>query len=140
MRDRSLFGATICNGFMCSAYEILSVDEKRALIEYVHDWYFYSIAIVDPDSFSWILKHVNVLFAHHPADDMSRGMRERCISCALAYHAEFLNTLKTPLFSYSRSEYNLNKKSFSLTLNSDSVRGHRELLVNVLDKVMASFR
>lgn len=140
MRDRSLFGATICDGFVCIAYEILSIDEKSALIEYIHDWYLYSIAIVDPDSFSWIIEQVNALFAHHPDGIKSRGMRERCIKSSLSYHAEFLNTLKTPLFSYSLPEYNLIKKSFSLRFNSETVRGHRERVMSTLEKEMLSSR
>jgi hypothetical protein len=140
MRDRSLFGATICDDFVCIAYEILSIDEKRALIENIHDWYLYSIAIVDPDSFSWIVEQVNARCAHHQDGVKSRGMRERCIKSALTYHAEFLNSLKIPLFSYSLSEYNLNKKSFSLRFNSGSVQGHRERLMSALDKEMVSLR
>jgi len=108
-RDRSLFASTVCGNFLCPAYEILSVEEKSALIEYVDDWYLYSTAIADPDSFAFIYQYWLKLF-RYSGSELFAGV----LNAGLAAHARNLQLYEGIIFFYSIPEYNINKNRFSL--------------------------
>lgn len=57
-RDMSFFGQDICDSFLCPAHNILNNRQKTILIEYINDWFYYSLAIALPLSFIWILERL----------------------------------------------------------------------------------
>ncbi|MCU0847760.1 MAG: hypothetical protein MUD12_07715 [Spirochaetes bacterium] len=110
LRDSSLFGKKICDSFFCPAHYILGDAEKKILISSLDDWYAYSIAVIDPNSFKWLL----MTAAEH-------GKRGKALSGflegALLVHSRFLNSSGLPVFFYAVSEYTLGYKSLSLKKN-----------------------
>ena len=104
-RDSSLFGIKICNDYLCPAHAILSEDQKNILFPSTEDWYAYSIAIIDPDSFIWILETVSTF------------KNISLIGTALRIHGAFLSEKECPIFYYSLAEYNQNKHSFTIGNN-----------------------
>jgi hypothetical protein len=108
LRDRSLYGKEICDGFLCPAHFILTEDEKRALVELVDDWYLYSVAVIDPDSFTFLLRKARLEAGDGPA------AREALLG-ELAEHARRLAACDVPVFCYSPWEYGCGKKAFSIT-------------------------
>ncbi|MBN1533724.1 MAG: hypothetical protein JXA20_13730 [Spirochaetes bacterium] len=102
-RDRSLYGAGICDGFLCPAHSILTEDEKRALIDSVDDWYLYSVAIIDPDTFLCMLRAL-------PQEARSGAAASEALVWGLEEHARRLAASDVPVFSYSPWEYVRNKK------------------------------
>lgn len=109
-RDRSLFAHKICENFFCPAHSILSPEEKNFLMENIKDWYLYSVAVADPESFSFIYNFVKENY---------RETRDKKIFIflvreGLAAHAENLSLYEGEIFFYSIPEYNLNKKNFCI--------------------------
>lgn len=114
-RHLSLFGTKICNEYFCPAHIILTTEQKKILISMVSDWYLYSIAILDPEGFVFILDMIN---AHNA--QISAIEKKFIINRALEYHANNLAQIEIPLFNYSVADYNQNKKKFSLPYNPDA--------------------
>ncbi len=109
LRNRSLFGKTICSSFLCPAHEILNQSQKMILINRIDDWYTYSLAILDPCSFAWICDALDRLL---PAgnDHLYGDILARCISL----HGEHLRDFPGPVFHYSLTEYRSASRGFSL--------------------------
>ncbi len=125
-RDRSLFGIKICDAFLCPAHEVLSKEEKEILIDNIDSWYLYSIAIIDPFSFQWILNLLGDELNLILQKDLFKEKLER----ALWIHAEHLAEYKKPLFSYSISEYSENSKDFSLIFQNEKSLEEQQILKN----------
>lgn len=124
-RDRSLFASPVCGKFLCPAYEILTDDEKSALIENVNDWYLYSTAIADPESFSFIYEYAMIF---SPSRNLQLLLR-----AGLLAHAENLLTYDGIIFFYSIPEYNINRGNFSLRSRAD----FRSEVITAMDKCHA---
>lgn len=135
-RDVSLFGSRICGDFLCPAHEILDDELKGILIDNIHHWYYYSIAIIDPESFLWIVNCMKSRFDVSFQDDMAATLRSEILGAALKIHAEFLHAIRQPIFFYSVSEYNLGKKGFSLLSTSERMRTERERIVRRIAEIM----
>jgi hypothetical protein len=109
-RWRSLFASKICGEFFCPAHTILTDEEKKYLIENVSDWYKYSAAIADPESYSFIYNYVKDNFSGKSECLFMKEMVED----GLAAHAVNLASYNGAIFCYSIPEYNINKKNFSV--------------------------
>ena len=112
-RDRSLFASRICDNFFCPAHTILSEEEKKFLIENVPDWYLYSAAIADPESYSFIYNYVKANWADS----------EFCavlINEGLTVHALNLAANNGVIFCYSIPEYNINRENFCISYNKEA--------------------
>ncbi len=110
-RDRSLFASSVCSKFLCPAHKLLNSGEKTALIKLVDDWYLYSTAIADPDSFSFIYQYASELSA-------GGGIRN-LITVGLSTHAANLSSYEGIIFFYSVPEYNTFKNFFSLNFREE---------------------
>lgn len=128
-RERSLFSAKICSGFLCPAHSILSREEKESLVEHVNDWYLYSIAIADPESFAFIRSYIIDNFSID-THSKTAGM---LIDAGLNRHAETLAQSGEVIFYYSQPEYNLNREKFCIKYNGK----YRE---SVIDRVTEKAR
>lgn len=115
-RNRSLFASKICGEFFCPAHEILSEQEKLFLIEKVSDWHLYSIAVADPESFSFIYNYVR---SNYDAAGES-GPAGELVMQGLAAHAMNLASYEGAIFCYSIPEYNINKKKFCIAYINES--------------------
>ncbi len=135
-RDLSLFSSRICSGFLCAAHEILSDAMKKILIDTIHHWYYYSIAIVDPESFLWIVDCLESKFGISFQDSGANDSRSELLTLALGIHAEYLNEIKKPIFFYSVPEYNLNKKDISLMSTSKTIKAQREKIQSGIAELM----
>lgn len=135
-RDISLFGSRICGDFLCAAHELLDDGMKRILIDTIHHWYYYSIAIIDPESFVWIVDCMKSQFGMSFQDTMSANFRTDLLTAALKIHAEYLHTLKEPIFFYSVPEYNLNKQGISLLSTSKRIETQRERIIRKISGLM----
>lgn len=124
-RDRSLFASSVCGKFLCPAHELLPVEEKSALIRYVDDWYLYSIAIIDPESFSFIFRYAQSI-SENPGLSIF-------INAGLKAHAENLFKYDGVIFFYSIPEYRINMERFSLKFRGD----YRSAVVEAMDKCHA---
>ncbi|PKL17654.1 MAG: hypothetical protein CVV49_09945 [Spirochaetae bacterium HGW-Spirochaetae-5] len=129
-RWRSLFASKICGEFFCPAHTILSDEEKKYLIENVSNWYHYSAAIADPESFSFIFNYVKDNFSVTADSSMQRVLLEEGLSA----HAENLAYYEGAIFFYSIPEYNINKKYFSIKYINKS----RELVVSRIEKALSA--
>ena len=129
-RWRSLFASKICGEFFCPAHTILTEDEKKFLVENVSDWYLYSAAIADPDSYSFIYNYVKDNFSGTNGISMMKLLVEE----GLAAHAANLASYEGVIFCYSIPEYSINKKSFSVKYIDES----RELVVSRIEKSLSA--
>ncbi|MCP4135156.1 MAG: hypothetical protein GY754_29580 [bacterium] len=125
LRNISLFGKKICSSFLCPAHTILTEREKEILINQVNDWFCYSIALIDPESFSWILK------------EMQDAVSSRLLCECIEIHARYLNTRKETIFFYSVSEYDLAKNGFSLSNENSQMDREKE---EIRETIKASSR
>jgi hypothetical protein len=125
-RWRSLFASKICSNFYCPAHVILTDDEKIFLTENVSNWYNYSAAIADPESFSYIYNYVNNKFPEITDPQAKRVLVEEGLSA----HTENLASYEGVIFCYSIPEYNINKKNFSIQYINKS----REFVVSGIEK------
>ncbi len=121
LRDRSLFGSRICGGFLCPAHKILSSEEKRLLIKYVRDWYLYSVAVLDPLSFRFILEHA---LACSCGDDVTL-----LVNKGLDVHAVNLQQFGGAVFHYALPEYSSGSRAYSLF----SCESSRERVLPAMD-------
>jgi len=126
-RDRSLFAHSVCGKFLCPAHKLLSRDEQDTLIRAVNDWYLYSTAIIDPESFSFICDYARRI-CKIDGEDLYP-----LIEAGLTAHAENLSQYDGTLFFYSVPEYNLNKEKFSLNYRGD----FRKSVITAIDKYNA---
>lgn len=125
-RNASLYGAKICEEYLCPAHSILNVEQKQLLVSSVSDWYLYSIAILDPEGFLCIIDIINSLHFLNTGDDIKTLINE-----ALFFHAGILSRSDKSLFYYSPAEYNQHKGEFSLHYNSEEKAYLREHLNNI---------
>jgi len=123
-RDRSFFMSNICSRFICPAHALLTYEEKDFLIKSVDDWYIYSTAIADPESYSFIHNRIKESYGESLDDNRAK----KILSRALYVHGENLSKYKGAIFSYSVPEYNINKKNFSLKYVDEA----RELVVSAI--------
>jgi len=85
---------------------------REKLIRYVTDWYLYTLAIIDPDSYLWILDQIiSMSGSESPGKDFP-GL---ILSGALQIHARHLEHVEGGIFFYSRQEYSLEKDRFTLS-------------------------
>ncbi|MDY6934211.1 MAG: hypothetical protein SVZ03_08310 [Spirochaetota bacterium] len=137
MRDISLFGSKICNDFLCAAHYILSNEQKRILIRYIEDWYLYSVAIIDPESFIWILRYIEKKYKMNDKNNQHNNKYLQDILCtALEIHSRYLKDITCPIFYYSNSEYDDHKHLFSLKSRSKKISKHRRLIENEISRLM----
>lgn len=115
-RDRSLFNHKICSSFLCPAHAILSTAEKKILIEHINDWFLYSMAIADPETFSFLLEHITMTYGIGNSDSITGSL----LNAGLSAHAEFFMADNNTLFYYSRPEYILNREKFCIRYNKHS--------------------
>lgn len=124
-RDRSLFASSVCGKFLCPAHELLSSQEKSALIKYVDDWYLYSTAIADPESFSFIHEYWKSI--------CGESRLSTVLNAGLKAHAGNLMIYEGVIFFYSIPEYMMNRENFSLRFRED----FRRAAVEAMDKCHA---
>ena len=115
-RERSLFGAKICSSFLCPAHRILTPEEKESLVTHVRDWYLYSIAIADPESFSCLNRFVS----ETPGLDSRSDTYGMLLNTGLACHADVLTQCGDVIFYYSSPEYILHRDSFCIRYNEQN--------------------
>lgn len=114
-RNRSLFASKICNEFFCPAHTLLNDDEKHFLIKNVSDWYRYSAALCDPESYSFIYGYVMENYAFHTGEELLVSERAAVlVNAGLDAHARNLALYEGVIFYYSIPEYNSNKKNFCI--------------------------
>ena len=124
-RGRSLFSAKICSSFICPAHSILDNDEKQSLITNITDWYLYSIAIVDPESFAYLHSYITGTFSIDPRHENFSML----LNAGLGAHAESLTKSGRVIFYYSQPEYMLHREEFSVRYN-EQYRKHAVEIVN----------
>ncbi len=127
-RDRSLFQSKICEDFFCPTHDLLDDFHRRILLEAVDDWYAYSIAIIDPDSFIWIADAIGA----RGGTLITGGIKPnvgRAITRSLLIHADSLNRFPGPLFHYSVSEYRLHGRHYSLKESGDDREAERRSIL-----------
>ena len=118
-RGRSLFAGKICNDFFCPAHAVLADQEKLFLIDNISDWYLYSVALADPESYSFIYNYVKENFGR--AEEEVLLVRE-----GLSAHAVNLAVFDGAVFCYSIPEYNINKSNFCIKY----IKEKRDLVVS----------
>ncbi|HOO71387.1 MAG TPA: hypothetical protein PK926_06465 [Spirochaetota bacterium] len=131
LRVKSLFGKKICEAFLCPAHSLLTDEEKKTLISMVESWYLYSIAVIDPESYSWILKEIKKL----PGISHNEKTVKILLSGALRVHARYLAECDGVVFFYSISEYNLGKGKFTLTADSERAAHEREHIKKIIGRL-----
>ena len=131
-RWRSLFASKICGEFFCPAHTILTDEEKKYLIENVSNWYHYSAAIADPESFSFIYNYVKDIFSVSTDSTTQRFLVEEGLSA----HAGNLASYVGAIFCYSIPEYNINKKFFSVKYIDEL----REVVVSGIEKAASAVK
>ncbi|OHD68507.1 MAG: hypothetical protein A2W19_14575 [Spirochaetes bacterium RBG_16_49_21] len=111
VRNDSFFGEKICASFLCPAHSLLNEEQKRLIIAHVDDWYYYTIAMIDPGSVRWLLE---LLADTYRVGGESGGCVGRILNSFLSIHAEYLRAYPGPVFFYSASEYSPGSNGFSL--------------------------
>jgi len=84
----------------------------------VRDWYLYSVAVIDPESFLWMRDMALAMMSGCGDSDIFKEM----ILLSLDMHARFMECCDGSVFFYSIPEYDLHKKKFSLPWNRDHAR------------------
>lgn len=132
LRDNSLYGARICESYFCPAHSILENFYKQILITSVHDWYLYSIAILDPFSSIWIIDYINSsLGVNH-----DKHMFDVMFNSALTIHSNIMCGYEFPLFHYSEYDYK-NSPLAEMSLSMDNDHSHAERII--ISKCLATF-
>lgn len=126
-RNESLYGAKICEEYLCPAHSILNEEQKQILVSSVYDWYLYSIAILDPEGFMCIMEIIDSMHIVNPSHDIKSIMSE-----ALTFHAGTLSRSDKCHFYYSLAEYNQHKREFSLRYNSEEKAQLHEYLISIV--------
>ncbi|OHD63780.1 MAG: hypothetical protein A2176_14710 [Spirochaetes bacterium RBG_13_51_14] len=129
MRNDSFFGEKICSGFLCPAHTRLTTEHKKTIIELVDDWYFYSVAIIDPDSTIWLLQ---LLHDRYPIALQRESAVRKIITECLTVHSSHLAVYPGPIFFYSESEYNVSKENFSIL--SNNIDQEQNEIIAVIEK------
>ncbi len=137
-RDYSLYGKEICNDFFCPAYRILDARLQRILIAYTDNWYTYSIGIIDPLSFIWIVKLIEDMAgtAISPENNPADTTLATLINTSLMMLALFFNQLQVPVFFYSEPEYHLHMRLLSLNQNSTHNAKVRVAITQAIDAIL----
>lgn len=130
MRNKSFFGETICDGFLCPAHTILSIEQKKIIIDLANGWYIYTIAIIDPESTVWLL---DLLHEHYPIAFQREEVLKKIFNEALMIHSRHMADFSGPLFCYSESEYNESKKHFSLASGSDHTENEKREIIKQIE-------
>jgi len=126
LRDLSIFGKKICSHFLCPSHIIFNNRIKQILIDFIDDWYYYSIAIIDPESFTWLVDClINDFHVQFDKNSSNHVIIRDIFYRSLEIHSKYLNHMDIPIFQYSISEYNLNKHKFYLKSNSYKTNKHR---------------
>ncbi|RPI95567.1 MAG: hypothetical protein EHM32_05485 [Spirochaetales bacterium] len=136
-RDRSLYGAEICEAFFCPAHFLLDSPAKHRLLAHVTDWYRYSIAIVDPLGFAWMLAEARKYADGHTGGSLLEKKTAMAINAGLEMHAGFMNGIEGALFEYSQSEYLLNYHRFSPGSGSPQTENHRRAIREMILRLLA---
>ena len=110
-RNNSFFGEKICESFLCPAHSILDEEQKKIIMTYIDDWYYYAVAVIDPASIHWFLA---LLTETYHVDTNGSDLFKKTFSDFLGIHARYLLKFSGSIFFYSVSEYNIGKKNFSL--------------------------
>lgn len=134
-RDASLFGIKICSEFFCPAHIILNDDMKKTLIDYVDGWYEYSIAVLDPESFVWMVDSIKSAIKCNLDEWHNKLQIKQALSRMLVMQAEYMSNIQSPIFYYSISEYNLNKHLFSVLSGGKLHEPHRERMRQVIKEL-----
>jgi hypothetical protein len=129
LRGRSLFGSKICGDYLCPAHYIFSDEQVRVLLRCIDDWYLYTVAVLDPESFVWM---TDTLLGCTGVKDLEQDNppARLMLTKALMIHAEYLGRIETPVFHYALSEYRLHKHSFSLGSPSKDRDAARERIID----------
>lgn len=130
-RNMSLYGSRICQEYLCPAHTILNTRQKKLLISMVKEWYEYSIAILDPDSFIWIINELNIFGGGIIPDDSHYTISPLIVKC-LSLHGDYLSRKDRPLFHYSLAEYNQYKFEFTVENNQSEQKDLRRILIDLL--------
>jgi len=129
-RNLSLFGKKICDNFLCPAHEILTLSEKKILIENCDDWYIYTFAIIDPETTSWLIRLLIDDYLLQPNTEKFK----KIFSKILYLITDYLLKMKISVFYYSISEYNLHKNNFSAGSMSENTEQYRKIILESLDR------
>jgi hypothetical protein len=130
MRNNSFFGEKICHGFLCPAHTIYSAEQKKTIIDLIDDWYYYSIAIIDPESTIWIL---DLLHDHYPITLQRKDVLKKILNEALIIHARYLGGYDGPVFYYSVSEYNIGKNNFSINCTIEKHKSEKQEIHDMIE-------
>ncbi len=130
-RDMSLYGSRICQEYLCPAHTVLSERLKDLLISSVSGWYEYNIAIIDPDSFIWIVNEAVIRCGVNFLADSCSSSNDMIAKC-LSLHGSYLSRIESPIFHYSLAEYNQHKSSFTIAGNAGEQRELRGILDGLL--------
>jgi hypothetical protein len=138
MRKKSIFGSRVCNDYLCPAHSILDDEYKQILVDYIDDWYLYTVSISDPESFIWIVELLNKYSSFNLLDiDLKKNKRiKNALHSAVKIHAGFLKKNKTPIFQYSISEYNHAKHLFTVNSKLESAARCRESIISAVEKIL----
>lgn len=115
-RDRSLFAHKVCSAFLCPAHGILTREEKETLVLHVNDWYLYSAAIIDPETFSFLLEFITAKYQLAASHELTGLL----LNAGLEAHADILASGSKSLFNYSCPEYILNREKFCVRYNGEA--------------------
>lgn len=130
MRNDSFFGEKICNEFLCPAHSIFSSDLKKLIIDIVDDWYYYTIAIIDPESIIWLMRLLEDKYAIILKQKL---IIKSIINAFLNIHSKYLATYNGPIFFYSSSEYDCGKHDFSLLSGMDKVEEEKNKIYALIE-------
>lgn len=128
-RHLSLFGSKICGEFLCPAHSILDTHMRQMLIDCADDWYVYSVGIIDPLSFTWIVEECRSLHGQ------VRGGNRNPVAGALEIHAAYLNSRSIPVFHYGLSEYTAAAVDFSLASPKEHMDEERNVIKSFISGV-----
>jgi len=134
-RGRSLFASKICSEFFCPAHTVLSEEEKLFLIKNISSWYLYTVALSDPESYSFIYNYVKENYYDAICtDEADAYLLKALVIEGLAAHAENLAAYEGVIFCYSIPEYNINKKNFCISYINEA----RDRVVSCILKSLSS--
>lgn len=132
MRDRSFFGKKICDAFLCPAHTVLSDPEKKDLVELVDDWYYYTVAVMNPESFSWIIRNAREACGGTNETVLLKSL----VLSSLHIHAGHLDEYHGPVFCYALPEYNLSKKGYSLAADNEKAAAERDSIKKTMARLV----
>ncbi len=58
LRNNCFYGAKICESHFCPGFGCLRIEEQKAVIQSIDDWYLYGLVITDIDLVKEFFKHV----------------------------------------------------------------------------------